>query len=145
MWSVIFAPIDGVFETPYQSSPLDLQTDSFSIVRSKLIRARLSEIEKGRASDLISLADDRERPRQTWVIGVRWDDYSKKELLEIVECLGGHAVATICRMFSEEFEHRTGGIPDLCLWKPDESEIMFVEVKGMNQRPFGLVLFLFAD
>ena len=31
MWSVIFAPIDGVFETPYQSSPLDLQTDSFSI------------------------------------------------------------------------------------------------------------------
>lgn len=31
MWDVIFAPIDGAFETAYQSEPLDLRTDSFAV------------------------------------------------------------------------------------------------------------------
>lgn len=31
MWDVLFAPIDGAFETAYQSEPLDLRTDSFAV------------------------------------------------------------------------------------------------------------------
>jgi hypothetical protein len=30
-WDIIFAPVDGVFETPYQSAPLDLSTDAFAV------------------------------------------------------------------------------------------------------------------
>jgi hypothetical protein len=30
-FDILFAPIDGAFETAYQSSPLDLTTDAFRI------------------------------------------------------------------------------------------------------------------
>lgn len=132
MWDIIFHPVDGVFETAYQSAPLDLSTDAFAIgelpaahictehltwyhlaVRGALLEERLDAIEKGRAGEFLEITDDRERPRKTWCVGVSWDLYSKEDLLEIVECLGAHAVAVICRMFAEEFNHRTGGIPDL--------------------------------
>ena len=36
MWDVIFAPIDGAFETAYQSEPLDLRTDSFAVGECKI-------------------------------------------------------------------------------------------------------------
>lgn len=28
-WDIIFAPIPGVFETPYQTAPLDMRSDAF--------------------------------------------------------------------------------------------------------------------
>lgn len=143
MWDIIFAPVDGVFETRFQSAPLDLSTDAFAIVREKRINKILAAIEAGKAGKFLEKADDRERERGTFCVGVRWNDYSKEDLLEIVDCLGGHAVAVICRVFSEEFNHRTGGIPDLCLWKPNQSEAMFVEVKGSILSSFLSRYFVF--
>ena len=46
------------------------------------------------------------------------------------QCLGTPALVTICRMLCEEYGHRTGGLPDLCLWNPVERKILFSEVKG---------------
>ena len=45
-------------------------------------------------------------------------------------------MSQICKIFSEEFGHRTGGMPDLCLWKYTESDkrCMFSEVKGPGDR-----------
>lgn len=34
MWDVLFLPIEGAFETPYQRAPLDLGTDAFAIGKS---------------------------------------------------------------------------------------------------------------
>ena len=28
-WDIVFAPMDGVFETPYQTAPLDMGSDAF--------------------------------------------------------------------------------------------------------------------
>ncbi len=33
-------------------------------------------------------------------------------------------------MLCEEYGHRTGGLPDLCLWNPAAGKILFSEVKG---------------
>ncbi|GAA5848994.1 hypothetical protein JCM3766R1_005419 [Sporobolomyces carnicolor] len=129
-WDIIFAPIDGVFETPYQSAPLDLATDAFAIVRRPLIDARLEAIRNGQAVELLKTTDDRERPLNTWAVGIRWDRYSQQDLIEIVNCIGGRALALILTVFVEEYGHRTGGIPDLCLWNPDSSKVLFSEVKG---------------
>ncbi|KWU46578.1 hypothetical protein RHOSPDRAFT_8870, partial [Rhodotorula sp. JG-1b] len=90
-WDILFAPVDGVFETPFQTAPLDLATDAFSIV------------------------------------GIRWDRYTQEDLLEIVECIGPQALAAILTVFVEEYGHRTGGIPDLCLWNPETSRALFSE------------------
>ncbi|KAM0754067.1 hypothetical protein T439DRAFT_322953 [Meredithblackwellia eburnea MCA 4105] len=129
-WDILFADVDGVFETSYQAAPLDLATDAFALVRAPQIKKRLNYIERGGAAKLIAKVNDRERPKSTWCVGVNWEKYSKEDLLEIVECINGEGLAFILRMFTEEYGHRTGGIPDLCLWNPKERRIMFSEVKG---------------
>ncbi|ORY75355.1 VRR-NUC domain-domain-containing protein [Leucosporidium creatinivorum] len=129
-WDIVFAPVNGVFETKYQSAPLDLSTDAFAIVRRPLINDRLAAIRRGEAASFLEKNDDRERPRGTWAVGVNWEKFAKQDLLEIVQCIGGEALATILTMFCEEYGHRTGGIPDLCLWNPALSLCKFSEVKG---------------
>lgn len=81
---MIFAPIDGVFETAYQAGPLDLSTDAFAIVRAELVEARLKEIEDGHAFEILSAADERERANKTYCVGLKWY-YEREDLLEIVQ------------------------------------------------------------
>ncbi|GAA6016966.1 hypothetical protein JCM10207_007864 [Rhodosporidiobolus poonsookiae] len=129
-WDILFAPVDGVFETPYQSAPLDLATDAFAIVRRPAITARLAALAAGAGPDLVRETDDRERPLGTWAVGTNWDRFSRDDLVEIVECMGGPALAAILTVFVEEYGHRTGGIPDLCLWNPVTRRVLFAEIKG---------------
>jgi Fanconi-associated nuclease 1 len=167
-WDILFAPVDGVFETPFQTAPLDLATDAFSIgasrgqvtshsagrtnprrdgrlisgrsaVRRPAINERLAAIAAGEGPALLKETDDRERPLETFAVGIRWDRYTQEDLLEIVEvrrrrctrffcfcrqplnslyrrleqCIGPQALAAILTVFVEEYGHRTGGIPDL--------------------------------
>lgn len=108
-WDIIFADVNGVFETAYQTAPLDLSSDAFAIgpffslspcppshsltlslthslaVRRPMITARLTEIESGQASSFLIEADDREREKGTFAVGVRWERFSKEELVEIVQ------------------------------------------------------------
>lgn len=46
---------------------------------------RLDEIEMGKGLELIREVDERERPMKTWAIGVRWDDFSLDDVLQIAE------------------------------------------------------------
>jgi fanconi-associated nuclease 1 len=54
----------------------------------------------------------------------------------LIQCIGASNLSQICRLFSEEYGHRTGGMPDLCLWKHTNTEkrCMFSEVKGPGDR-----------
>ncbi|WFD00541.1 phosphodiesterase I [Malassezia yamatoensis] len=134
MWDVLFAPVDGAFETAYQREPLDLATDVFAIARHEAIQQRLSEIESTGGIAILQLADKRERPLRTHAVTCRWDDYSAEELMEIAECMGGKALALLCRLLSEEWSMRTSGFPDLCLWRYADRRVSFVEVKSPNDR-----------
>ncbi|SPO26486.1 uncharacterized protein UTRI_04075 [Ustilago trichophora] len=135
MWDVIFAPdIPGSFETPYQSAPLDMGSDSFPIVRSGEIRERLNRIETSGGLDLIAEVDDRERSNKTWAVGCRWDLFSKQDLLEVAECLGGHSISVVCQMLVEEWDHCSSGMPDLVIWRMEDKVVRFVEVKGPGDR-----------
>ncbi|KAG8722482.1 hypothetical protein FRC08_001537 [Ceratobasidium sp. 394] len=131
-WDILFAPIPGAFETPYQSAPLDLFHDSFVSAREDLINARLAELvdDQGAARRIIETIDERERENETWCIGVRWELFEREALLEIVDCLGGQALATICRLLAEEYGNRGSGVPDLFIWNHAEKTCKFVEVKG---------------
>lgn len=83
-WDVIFAPIDGVFETAYQAGPLDLSTDAFAIVRAELVQDRLDEIQQGHALDILKATDERERENKTYCVGLKWG-YERDDLLEIIQ------------------------------------------------------------
>lgn len=84
MWDIIFAPIPGAFETPYQSAPLDLIDDTFYFSRKEMIEARLEEIRAGKAPEVIVKVDAAFRETKTWCVGVMWDRFERRELLEIV-------------------------------------------------------------
>jgi fanconi-associated nuclease 1 len=84
-WDILFAAIPGALETPWQSAPMDIAEDSFYYARRELIEARLAQIEKGGAGAILERTDEEHREMDTWCVGVRWDLFSREELLEIVE------------------------------------------------------------
>ena len=83
-WDILFLSLPGVFETPYQTAPLDLNTDAFFPLRRSEINARLAELENGYGPAILKRMYEREKERETWCVGLSWA-YSMEDLLEIVE------------------------------------------------------------
>ncbi|KAK7951550.1 uncharacterized protein PG986_007278 [Apiospora aurea] len=133
-FDILFLYIPNVFQTAYQTCPLDLHTDSFYPTRASEINHRLVEIANGQAARLVEEVDTRERERRTCVVGLNWD-YELPDLLELVTCFDGAALATICKVMAQEYGQRGGGLPDLILWRATpQKEVMFAEVKSANDR-----------
>ncbi|WRT64402.1 uncharacterized protein IL334_001334 [Kwoniella shivajii] len=130
MWPILFSPLPGAFETPYQTAPLDLGEDTFAPSRSTAIEKRLEEMSMTtKALQMLQETDERERPKSTWAVGVNWE-YGYNDLREILECMGGRSISGVCRMLAEEYRHRCSGVPDLIVWNHDKMEVRFIEVKG---------------
>ncbi|WWC86489.1 uncharacterized protein L201_001366 [Kwoniella dendrophila CBS 6074] len=130
MWPILFSPLPGAFETPYQTAPLDLGEDTFAPSRAQAIETRLEEMSRTKkALEMLNEVYERERPKGTWAVGVNWE-YSSEDLKEILECIGGGAMSGVCRMLAEEYRHRCSGVPDLIVWNYEKREARFVEVKG---------------
>ena len=142
-YDVLFTYVPNVFQTPYQTCPLDLHTDAFYPSRASEINHRLVEIANGDAEHILREVYERECERKTCIVGVRWD-YEFDDLIEIVRCFEGGALATLCKVMVQEYQQRGGGMPDLFLWRINHSkeegddevkkEVMFSEVKSENDR-----------
>ncbi|EFJ07647.1 hypothetical protein SELMODRAFT_236265 [Selaginella moellendorffii] len=130
MWDVIFSDVPDVFQTPFQTAPLDLCTDSFYPVRSSLIESRLQAIRDGGARQLV--AETWEEHYGTSCSGVNWKKYSLEDLQTITVCIGGPGLSAICNLLAEDHSNWTAGMPDLLLWK--EKEAKLAEVKGPGDR-----------
>ncbi|KAH7399445.1 VRR-NUC domain-containing protein [Pyrenochaeta sp. MPI-SDFR-AT-0127] len=137
-FDVLFTYIPNVFQTPYQTCPLDLHTDAFYPSRISEINARLNEISNGDAPTIMQKIYDEHHERKTCVVGLDWT-YDILDLLEIVRCFEGEALATVCKVMAQEYGQRGGGVPDLFLWRVEEDsggkgEVKFAEVKSENDR-----------
>ncbi|GBF88189.1 fanconi-associated nuclease [Raphidocelis subcapitata] len=133
MWDILFSDVPGVFQTPFQSAPLDLDTDAFFPARRAAIEARLQEVALDGAADLISGCW--EANRGALCRGVSWSRLSLRELLEIAECVGGVGLSVVLRLMAEDHGGSSGGLPDLLLWRlSPHKEARMVEVKGPTDR-----------
>ncbi|KAI1383289.1 VRR-NUC domain-containing protein [Hypoxylon trugodes] len=133
-FDILFLYIPNVFQTAYQTCPLDLHSDAFYPTRASEINHRLVEIANGGAARLIEEVDKRERKNRTCVVGLNWD-YELEDLLELAGSFDGAALASLCKVMAQEYGQRGGGIPDLILWRTDpKQEVMFAEVKSANDR-----------
>lgn len=84
-WDVIFAPVAGAFETPYQAAPLDIAEDTFYFSRQEIADARLQEIKNGEGPTILAGALGKYSEYRTCCVGVRWDLFSDQDLLEIAD------------------------------------------------------------
>jgi Fanconi-associated nuclease 1 len=86
-WDIIFAPVPGAFETPFQSAPLDIAEETFLRARAPAIAARLVELENtpGAARALVAAVDDAHRAQNTFCVGVHWARWAREDLLDIVD------------------------------------------------------------
>ena len=132
-YDVLFAYVPNVFQTAYQTCPLDLFSDTFFQARLSEIHRRLNQISNGEAAQLLREVYDRESAQETCIVGLDWS-YAVEDLEEVVGCFPGEALAAVCKVMAQEYQQRGGGIPDLFLWHPDRREVMFAEVKSENDR-----------
>jgi fanconi-associated nuclease 1 len=136
-YDVLFLYIPNVFQTEFQTCPLDLHTDAFYPSRMSEINARLNEISNGDAAKLIQAVWDEHSERQTCIVGLDWT-YALEHLLEIAQAFPPAALSSAMKVMAQEYGQRGGGVPDLFLWRLGEDdvggEVMFSEVKSENDR-----------
>jgi fanconi-associated nuclease 1 len=133
-YDILFAYVPHVFQTAYQTCPLDLHCpEAFYAARLSEINARLAAISNGQAEELAMKVWQEHVERQTCVIGLDWS-FASEDLVEILRCFQGEALATVCKIMAQEYSQRGGGIPDLFLWHPEKQAVKFVEVKSENDR-----------
>lgn len=136
-YDVLFLYIPNVFQTAYQTCPLDLHTDAFYPTRASEINHRLAALSNGEAPGIIREVHAAHYERRTCVVGLNWD-YEVQDLVELAGCFPGEALAAVCKVMAQEYRQRGGGVPDLVLWRTDEEtgrgECMFAEVKSRNDR-----------
>ena len=100
-FDVLLLYIPNVFQTAFQTCPLDLHTDAFFPARASEINHRLVEISNGAAERLIREVDERERERRTCVVGLNWD-FELEDLVELVQCFDGQALAAVCKVMAQD-------------------------------------------
>ncbi|KAG0617281.1 hypothetical protein M758_5G178400 [Ceratodon purpureus] len=115
MWEVLFADVPDVFQTPFQTAPLDLDSHSFFIARRDIIEARLEEIRQGQA--VVLLAECWSKHYGTYCRGVNWEKYSLDTLQIIAACVGGSGLSALCRLLTQDHAGYSAGMPDLLLWR----------------------------
>ncbi|KAJ8115466.1 hypothetical protein OPT61_g2878 [Boeremia exigua] len=120
-YDILFTYVPNVFQTPYQTCPLDLHTDAFFPSRISEINTRLNQLSNGDAESIIQSVYTAHHERRTCVVGLDWT-YDVNDLLEIARCFDGEALATVCKVVAQEYGQRGGGVPDLFLWRVGEGE-----------------------
>jgi hypothetical protein len=105
--------LPDVFRCPFQTSPLDLDTDAFYPARRDRLDQQLTRIADGQAGAILS---------GVWAAhagifarGVSWQRFSQAQLLEICECVGGLGLAAVLRLMAEDHAGATGVCVCVCL------------------------------
>lgn len=133
LWPALFdVAVEDAFRTPFQTAPLDLDSDVFYASRLEVIEKTLADVAGGAASAL--MAGIWNEHHGAMCRGVNWERWSLVELQEIAECVGGPGLAAVCRLLAQDHGAWQGGMPDLLLWHPTKVAAKLVEVKGPRDR-----------
>ncbi|CAG9320795.1 unnamed protein product [Blepharisma stoltei] len=135
MWKAIFYDeVPYVFQTPFQSFPLDYKSDEFYIKRKHMFDLALNELEN--CEDLyFYFVGLYEKYLNTTCAFISWaacESWGKHNLGVIVKGLGKNVLKKICETFAMDFKHHIHGMPDLVLWRGEE--VKFSEIKSTNDR-----------
>ncbi|KAJ3020052.1 hypothetical protein HKX48_001410 [Thoreauomyces humboldtii] len=139
----------SVFQTRFQTQPLDLFTDGFYASRSTALESRcnlLSSLSRAELARLVMETDARLRPRSVRGAGLSWTAIPETKLEELVMCMHPPALVAVLTVMAQAYKDHCGGLPDLVLWKvgggdagdgerkEELGHVKLVEVKGPGDR-----------
>lgn len=128
IWDIMFAPVDGAFHHPFQSTPSDLMLPEFMDKRKDAFALRWQEL-----NDPLRFAA---RVWQFWEekqgvsnVLVHWSHLSEKLLSDaLIRIPVAHWQALFDRLLLD-IRHNGKGLPDLVLF-PENGGYEFIEIKG---------------
>ncbi len=129
MWDVIFAPLPGMFQHPFQDGPLDYRTGDFHPNRADRFTTRMAELRAGDPVAEVLAAHEAHAPRRC--PGVGWESLEPAVLAAAVRALGD-ALFPILERIGRHPRRHGRGLPDLFLWRDGAARL--VEVKGPGDQ-----------
>lgn len=134
MWDFIFYDqIPYVFQTPYQSFPLDYRSNDFFIKRIDIYNKIISEIKAYEDTSAYFFENYRKNLKKLNAF-VNWslletlgEDFLKRVIRGLGSCL-----YNVLKFLSEDYKYYSSGMPDLILSR--STEIKFAEVKSTNDK-----------
>ena len=132
-WDIIFLPVPGAFQHPFQSAPLDLYDPAFRSRREAAVTVRLQEIEGGEwpAARILEVWSQKEGTRNALV---SWSPTLRASLeLALSPLLSSH-LAAVCRRLSRDLRRYRSGFPDLFVQRDQAPGYELLEVKGPGDQ-----------
>ena len=135
-WDVIYAPVEGAFQHPFQLGPLDLHTPDFRKARAVLVERRLAEL-RAQARPGPRLLAVYEAKHGTANPLVAWHEELRPRLALALERLTGEHLARVCDRLSRDVGRYRRGFPDLFVARDAAPGFELLEVKapGDQLRP----------
>ena len=132
-WDVVFAPVVGAFQHPFQSAPLDLRTAEFRRARQELIDRRLEEL-RADASPGAALLELWEAKQGTASSLVSWGEVVRPGLELALARLDGARLAWVADRMSRDMRRYDRGFPDLFVAREEAPGFELWEVKGPGDQ-----------
>lgn len=132
-WDIVFAPVPGAFEHPFQLGPLDLYSPDFRRRRRGPIAQRLDEL-ASRGSAAKRLLATYAAKRGTANSLVTWDEDRREPLELALERLEGRHLAWVFERMSRDLRRYRRGFPDLFLVSRRSPGFELWEVKGPGDQ-----------
>ena len=130
-WDAIFAPIDGAFFHPYQSSPADLFDADFYPRRERLFQDQFKKLGSKRYRDerLVTTIHEKQGIQNPFVV---WSEALLMILIKALETIHWSRLEPLFQLMARNPREATRGFPDLIVLGEDSVE--FIEVKGPGDR-----------
>ncbi len=132
-WDIVFAPVPGAFEQPFQLGPLDLNSSDFRRARADLIKARLTSLREtiSARDSLLATFDQKEGTANALV---SWHSGARDHVGLALECLTGAHLAWVFDRLSREIGRYRRGFPDLFVISEGTPGFALYEVKGPGDQ-----------
>jgi hypothetical protein len=129
-WDIIFAPVAGVFDNPYQRAPRDMYQPDFVARRQTLITQRMAQLASGDKHILQQHFVCKQGLVNDWV---NWQVFTEPLFKRCITTFSTEFLLALFQRILRDPQHYRSGHPDLLLFTTD-GKPQFVEVKGPSDK-----------
>ncbi|GFT37748.1 hypothetical protein NPIL_467591 [Nephila pilipes] len=135
-WDIIYdGSIPDVFISPYQTHPLDLNSESFFQSRKDQILCHLKTLKQSTSEELSEIVKTTWENHHGQASLISWDHFIDLEYVQgLIRCFGNDILSGICERLAMDFRFTRSGVPDLVVWNPEAQHVKIVEVKGPGDK-----------